>query len=216
MQMRKKEIRDGGTRKKNHKNCKPVKDWIRSSLTLGDPNSLMLLKLDSSFLSLPASFGVWSLEVDMGETDKQTGFHNRHYTCENSAWTCCCNDKLFFLLLSERRLFGCSFLELNSMWTGSQFFPSCFTCESVFFQGLFVECHISVSNLCPCLTCVTLLISIHYLNIRTCSRRNNFDWWCFCCPKSICLIFVGLSRDTLNIFVPSLDFTPPSLLISRL
>jgi len=58
MQMCKKEIRDGGTRKKNHKNCKPVKHWIRSSLTLGDPNSLMLLKLDSSFLSLPASFGV--------------------------------------------------------------------------------------------------------------------------------------------------------------
>ncbi len=57
MQMRKKEIRDGGTRKKNHKNCKPVKDWIRSSLTLGDPNSIMLLKLDSSILSLPASFG---------------------------------------------------------------------------------------------------------------------------------------------------------------
>lgn len=53
-----KEIRDGGTRKRNHKNCKPVKDWIRSSLTLGDPNSFMLLKLDSSFLSLPASFGV--------------------------------------------------------------------------------------------------------------------------------------------------------------
>lgn len=85
MQMRKKEIRDGGTRKKNHKNCKPVKDWIRSSLTLGDPNSIMLLKLDSSILSLPASFGAWSLEVDMGETDKQTGFHNRHDTCENSS-----------------------------------------------------------------------------------------------------------------------------------
>jgi hypothetical protein len=32
----------------------------------------------------------------------------------------------------------------------------------------------------------------------------------------VCLVFVGLSRDTINIFVPSLDFTPQSLLLSRL